>query len=361
MAVTNTYSKTFSINIEVDKSSLEIFQKDINNTLKSIQSDSKDSTFKAFSGNATKEYTEIQSNLKKLESLKLKISKISLLGDTKENREMYNAMLKAKKDLEASIGSSSSGSIATHDANRKLMFSEIKTKAIEVIKAIGVKLSDTIKSVVTDAFSSITDMASYNLSSSLTINSAARQQALKYGLSDSENYAFSRVKSEMGISSDEDLFYMNEAQQERFAERMGYYSNKYDELQQSGLGQSIQEFQIEFSEFKEEMTMGVAKFFVDNKETIKSVLQGAMKAFEAIITAVGWLSKFFGNSTSSSTTEQASTANEILKNVSSIVNKTNNNNVNMSPSYNFYGNENASKIEETQRMLYEQLYAAYNQ
>ena len=366
----NEYLKTYKIEVQLEPSNTQQFQKEINDVLGKISKDSKSTLDKATSDKITKEFTEYQENLRKIETLKSDIAKISLLGDTKENRELYESMVNALIELKEQAAGFEKGSIGESNKRKQQDKEEkesrkaaIKGAIEEIAQYAKNKLNNLVSSVIgfaKDAWDELTDMASYNLSNSLVINREAREQAMMYGLSDNQNYAFTRVKEEMGIQSDEDLFYMNEAQRERFAERMGYYTNKYDELQQSGLGETIQEFQIEFSEFKEEVIMDIAQFFVNNKDEIKTVLKGAMEFFEYATQALSWLISFLGKGKERSSTERVTAANEILKNIST-VSKTNNTNMNMSPQYNFYGNENSAKVEEIQRQQFEQLYKAYSQ
>ena len=352
----NSYTKTYKIELQIDPSSIDKFKKDIGDALKSIRNadnDIKD----GFLENIEKEFVEYQSNLKKIEMLKSDISKISLLGDTKENRALYNSMNKALKELKQSAGISEKGSIAHHEELRKKAIDEVKDFAKTKLKNLVSSIVDFAK----DAWNELSSMASYNLADSLIINPEARQQAMTYGLSPEQNYAFSKVKSEMGIQTDEDLFYMNEAQRERFAERIGYFTNKYTEAQESGIFKTIQEFQIEFTEFKEEVMMDIAQFFIENKDEIKLVLKGAIEFFKIITQSLLWLVSFFSGGKERTSSEKAAIANDILKNVSTVNTKTNNTNMNMSPQYNFYGNENSAKIEEIQRQQFEQLYKAYSQ
>lgn len=136
-------------------------------------------------------------------------------------------------------------------------------------------------------------VATFSTASSLITNSAAREQQLKYGLSASQNYAFTQAKEMLGIQGDEDLMYMNAAQRERFLSYMQRYSTWYDELEASGVLASIQEMQLEFKEFKQELAMEFLQWVAQNKDTIMACLRGIFEFIKAIASAVMSIVTFF--------------------------------------------------------------------
>ena len=218
-------------------------------------------------------------------------------------------------------------------------FKSFKNEGFKLLKKIGDSVVEFFKDLYNDAKQAIDEMASYNLGSSLVINSSAREQALKYGLSDAENYAFSKVKEEMGIQSEEDLFYMNESQRERFAERIGYYSNKYTELSNQDFFNSWQKYQIEMKEFKEEMVMDVAGFLVENKDTIKSFMKMGMDFMKTVVEILGWFMNALGSGERNDITRASATADIISSNSVSNINTQSVNQNN-----NYYGVDNSGSI-----------------
>lgn len=211
-----------------------------------------------------------------------------------------------------------------------------KDVAKQTFKKIGEDVGEYFKQVFESAIETLDEVASYNLGTSLSINSDARNQMLQYGLTEAQNYAFAKVKEEMGISSEEDLFYMNEAQQERFAERIGYYSDKYDSLNQSGFLQEWQNYQIEMKEFKEEMIMDVAQFLVDNKEPIQKFMQAGLSFMKTVVEILGWFTKNLGDGQRSESSRFNTTSDIIASHSVS-----NSSNVNVNQTNNFNG-ENSS-------------------
>lgn len=171
-------------------------------------------------------------------------------------------------------------------------------------EAVGEKVGQMISSAITKILTSYIDMwgdilkgaleefdrmSQYSLDTSLRVNSEAREQALMYGLSDAQNYALTRTKEEMGISSEEDMLMMTPAQQERFAERIGYYSDQYTQISNEGLFSKYEEYQAAVQEFQNEFQMEVIEFFAQNKDTIITVMNFIMDVMSALLDAVTWI------------------------------------------------------------------------
>lgn len=198
----------------------------------------------------------------------------------------------------------------------------IKDKLGDMLESIGDALTDFFKNTFNAAKERILDMASYDLENSLFTNSFARRQALKYGITDpAQNYALSQAMNELGMSSEEDLMFMNPAQQEKFAERMGYWSGKYTELANKDFFRTVQEFQLEWSEFKYGMELGMIEFFMQNKDTIKRVMEAGMQFMQGVLTLLSSILNFFQISRSDSQRHAASM--EIVRNYTSRTSTTN--------------------------------------
>lgn len=234
-------------------------------------------------------------------------------GTTKEDVDTLKKLREMLKELEESTKPKENESVV-----RKL----IKDKLCDMLESIGDALTDFFKETFKAAKERILDMASYDLANSLFTNASARQQALKYGITDpAQNYALSQAMRELGMSSEEDLMFMNPAQQEKFAERMGYWSGKYTELANKDFFRTVQEFQLEWSEFKYDMELGMIEFFMQNKDTIKQVMEVGMQFMEGVLTLLSSILDFFQISRSDSQRHAASM--EIVRNYTSRTNTTN--------------------------------------
>lgn len=151
---------------------------------------------------------------------------------------------------------------------------------------IGEKVSDYLESIYRQAKKTIEDISVYSLSSSYIVDSRARQQALQYGLSDTQNYAFTQTKQLLGISSDEDLFWLNSNQRSKFAELMEKESAVYDTMLSDGTLEGFQELKIDFAVLKQEYMASVVKFISENKDTIISFMNLGLNALQGILSVV---------------------------------------------------------------------------
>lgn len=204
---------------------------------------------------------------------------------------------------------------------------------------IGEKVANYLEKIYKQAKNTIDDISTYSLSTSYIIDSRARQQALQYGLSDTQNYAFTQTKQLLGISSDEDLFWLNSNQRAKFAELMEKESAIYDTMLSDGTLNGFQELKIDFAVLKQEYMASVVKFISENKDTIISFMNIGLNALQGILSVVSgifnvinalnplsdrfWFDRITGgsnttynitmnNSATASTKEQAENLTDIL-------------------------------------------------
>lgn len=292
MATDREYLKTIKLQVEADTSSA---QRELNKfkstTLAALLENTKDYD------QVTEKIKEEAKHLEEIRRLKEAITQIDRYGTEEMKQQLpllqeklnfytqpkagrINRLISGGK---LDIGGQISDFLGDKGILGNLALS-ITNKIVNVVKDGFRKLVDIAK----DAWTEIGNMAAYSLGTSIYQNASTREQALKYGLSDAENYAFSRTKSDLGLS-DEDLFWMNETQQERFSERIGYYTNKYNEFKKSGFFEKYEEFTLEYKEFKTELQMTFIKWIVDNKDIITSffkVAQSFMSVVASTLTSI---------------------------------------------------------------------------
>ena len=90
----------------------------------------------------------------------------------------------------------------------------------------------------------------------------------------------------LNIQSDEDLMYMNADQRNRLLAYMDKYANWYADLEASGVLEDIQEMQLEFEEFKQEIAMEFLQWVAENKETIMNAIRGIFEFIKFIANLV---------------------------------------------------------------------------
>ena len=221
------------------------------------------------------------------------------------------------------------------------------------------KWTDSLKNFLIgerdSVLSEFKDLASYSLSTSLKVNQSARDMALEYGLSDKENYAYAKTSKEMGISSVEDLYYLTPAQQERFAERIGYYSGKYEELANKDFFRNYEEYMATMSDFKEDLKMSIVQFIVENKDTIMNVMNFLMKATEVIMNTIAGIARFL-----SVKPTEAQTSSAISDSINNYSNSSKVTTVKVDNSFNGISLNDQTTISQSVQRANEQLIQALN-
>lgn len=166
---------------------------------------------------------------------------------------------------------------------------------LNALTGISVKVSNVFENILGDMSNFIKAASTSDFGTSLITSSSSRSQQLRYGLTGVQNFALSQTMSMLGISSEEDLMYMNTGQRSLFTSYMEKYINWYNEVSSSGVLQDIQLMQLDFKMFRQELALDLLNWISQNKDTI-------MDAVKATISAAKWIAeillniiKFFGN------------------------------------------------------------------
>lgn len=174
----------------------------------------------------------------------------------------------------------------------------------ESIDNVLAKAKDALVNVLKDAWSELDNILQYSLLS----NEHTRNLAFTYGFNASQAYGFDKAMGLMGLQSEEDIAYLNNAQREKFFNMMNGFSEKYASLYDEGFFDQYLDFQYEMAEFKEDVKLEIVQFFMDNKDLIKSGMKAIMKLAEGTLKALDWIVDFFkGNTRDSSDRVAAST------------------------------------------------------
>ncbi len=206
------------------------------------------------------------------------------IADLKKSNENIDSDIDTAKDKRSqSIGNTKT------QMNKYAAMAQAAEKVAGQLKKVASTLLKPFKDLASAIMSTVKEMldfksgvATYNTQGSLITNSTAREQQMKYGLTSSQNYAFTQAKSMLNIQSDEDLMYMNSEQRDKFLGYMERYSAWYDQLESSGVLADIQEMQLEFNEFKQEIAMEFLQWVAENKETIMGCIKGIFNFVKSI-------------------------------------------------------------------------------
>ena len=222
---------------------------------------------------------------------------------------------------------------------------DVATKMADGFTKMVDKAGQFFEQTIKNAIKELDNMLNYSqLSSSKT-----RDLAFGYGFSASQAYGWTNALKAVGLESEEDLFYANEQEMAQFREAFEKYSNYYTELYDSGFFEQLQEYQFEMYQFKKDMEMEVIRFFMNNKDTIKSGMKAIVTIASMLAQAFGWLVNLFDravNPTTASTADVVSQYNQTTN--SSVVN------ANVNNTFNGVSATDAAWLSNAGEMAYEQ-------
>lgn len=216
------------------------------------------------------------------------------------------------------------------------------------LATVGTDFAQSLKTLFKDSWAELNNMLKW---SRLT-NQEVRNQAFQYGFDPSQNYAFSKVSELMGISGLEDIAYMNQQQRGKFFEKFNEYSDRYAQLYDSGFFDTLEQYNWEMEEFKQDLQYSVIQFFVDNKDVIKGILKFLMSIMSGITAIANFLIK-----PARTQEEKLADARRILGVTTS--NTTNNNsNIRINNTFNGVSQQDRSWLQNAGTMTYEQFLRA---
>lgn len=208
-----------------------------------------------------------------------------------------------------------------------------------------------LQQTFSDAWKELKTMLSY---SQLT-SGRTRELAFGYGFNASQAYGFDKALGLLGIS-EEDMFYMNPQQKKQFQTLFSKYTEKYSRLYDGGFFERLQEFTVEFEDFKQEVMMEVVEFFMDNKQTIMIALKASMEFFEFTIKALGFIVQGLSGDYSKTNSQRDAATADIISSYSISNAKTIN--VKQDNTYHNVDNESKAWLQNSSNMSYQQIIAA---
>ena len=229
-------------------------------------------------------------------------------------------------------------------------------KLQDAMKDIGLQFKDVFNSIVSNfkiSMKDVIDEMKSMLEYSQLSSSKTRELAFGYGFSSSQAYGWEKALKAVGLNSEEDLYYANEQEMAQFREAFTKYSNQYSQLYDSGFFKTMQDYQFEMADFKNEMQLEVVKFFMDNKELIKTGMKGIMEISKVILQIFGWLVGVFGRGTQSDLASTSDIVNQYTQTSNS-----KNTNVSVSNTFNNVAKEDETWLANAGSMTYEQVIQA---
>ena len=160
---------------------------------------------------------------------------------------------------------------------------------------------------------SVTELNTLLQASRLT-DAQTRQTMFRYGFTQAEAYGYQKALGVTGVGSLEELLqFGTESERRLFQEAFTKYTNKYSELYDKGFFTQLLEYNAEMEQFKQDVTLEVVQFIVDNKNEIMLAMKAMIKLSEFTITALGWIVKHWGGGSALSESEKAAAASEAVR------------------------------------------------
>ena len=226
-----------------------------------------------------------------------------------ELRESINNLTDATKEEQDKLKKESNTSRLLEQVGKSKIVDNLSQKITNKLQSIGEEISDKIKETFEDAWRELDNILSYSRYSNST-----REQAFTYGFTPGENYAFSKAMSLMGLENEEDLWYMTDAQWNRFSSQFEKYTEKYNKLYDAGFFNAYEEYTWSIEELKEDLQLSVMQFFVDNKDLITTSLEAIVDVSSFVIDTLGSILKFFSSNPDRTEAQRAADIAQIMNN-----------------------------------------------
>lgn len=317
------------------------------------------------------EDSEILNELKKeLEDIKEEAEKLGLKED--DNGDYQRRSSKNKDEDQATDDEEEQSDFGSGWKDAKQSWAAEHTAAVYGKKAFD-KMADsienfkdkaleTLKKFAEDALEELEEMASWDVFGSTKYNKDASEMYMSYGLQGADAYAMNKALEATGIDDIETyltdpMVRGNQALLDAFDEQYEIAKKQYKEDLE--IAKAYQEFQREFDVFKRELKKSLIDFFMDNKDTIMTILKFLMKSMQFLVDLVGDIVSFFGGNTAKDRNDEQrqSDMNELLgvTNNSTISYDNRSNNVNVNNTYNGVGKVDQGMLQNVGQMTYQQI------
>lgn len=283
----SSYTKSVELSIKLPHDARESIRHDVQSALQNIGIGAPKLTHEAKSA-LVKQLGELQQKDYFSQSMKGTLSTLRGMEQTKEVREAIAEITKTLKEA---------GIDVEKEENKKKL-EDAKKNFGEFAKDAAEKLWDKFSDFVSDIGDLMGEILQ-NISSSFTTSyrysSKEWETYSNYGLSGAQGYAMREAMSRMNLSSLEDYYKMvsmNPESADRFNELFEKYEKQYE--QNKELAEEVQKFQEEWTDFKEEIATDFLKWFSENKDTVKAVMEFGLTVLKGLAEIIGDIINFFG-------------------------------------------------------------------
>lgn len=382
---TDSYVKSLRIKFEADDVSYKKIENDMNE-LSKLDLFSKDDA-KAIA-NELKEFETLKNQIASIENTLDMISDVDndIANKTRDNLEKELEKLKKqlkdkqrtkpeeqnRKDLQkeilSSIGdgfSSFGDALSNTDNALGKTFGKFMSGTGDLFENASKLFSgnfDSLNDILTSALKSLGSLLASGfdeleniLNFSQLSDANTRDLMMRYGFSNSEAYGYTKAMNALGFESEEDLMYADQLELELFRKSFEKYSGKYNELYNSGMFDSMQEFNTQMEEFKEDVKLEVVDFFMNNQDTIRAAMKGIISLAEFAITALGKIVQWLNPDARTSDSQKAANTASIISNYSNVNSGTN---VSIDNTFNNVAKSDQTWLAHAGQLTYEQIIRA---
>ena len=382
---TDSYVKSLRIKFEADDVSYKKIENDMNE-LSKLDLFSKDDA-KAIA-NELKEFETLKNQISSIENTLDMISDVDndIANKTRDNLEKELEKLKKqlkdkqrikpekqnRKDLQkeilSSIGdgfSSFGDALSNTDNALGKTFGKFMSGTEDLFENASKLFSgnfDSLNDILTSALESLGSLLASGfdeleniLNFSQLSDANTRDLMMRYGFSNSEAYGYTKAMNTLGFKSEEDLMYADQQELELFRKSFEKYSGKYNELYDSGMFDSMQEFNTQMEEFKEDVKLEVVDFFMNNQDTIRAAMKGIISLAEFTITALGKIVQWLNPDARTSDSQKAANTASIISNYSNVNSSTK---VSIDNTFNNVAKSDQTWLAHAGQLTYEQIIKA---
>lgn len=228
-----------------------------------------------------------------------------------------------------------------------------RVKELEgLVSNVTSKSLDKLKSILDDALDELSDITKY----SRMTDAEVRELKLGYGFSSSQAYGYDKAMGMLGIGSMEDLMWADSQQLAQFRRLFEKYSNYYEETMTPEYVEKQLEYQVAMEEFKLDLQNSVISFFLENQDTIMSLMDLSIDFMKFVTMALGNILKAFSNGGRSENARDRETSSIL----SSYTSNTKNTNINQTNNFNNVSKQDQTWLQNSSQLAYKQLVEQYN-
>lgn len=300
------YVEELLLKVKTDKSELEKIQKNFDDlkVTELLSPEAKKELEQAYKSN--------EERLLKLKEIEKEIAAIkNLTGSAADEalEKLQEAYAQLKGELDANTKQTKTSSVGD------VLKNGVKQGLVDAGKKAWSAIEDFAKDTFKQAVEMMKEIAQYTDNSRIFSEEAANLK-LTYGLEGGEAYSLQKALQDVGLSGvDEYLekgWMLSQEQKDYLEEQLNMYRLSYEQDREIAL--SFQEFEVEWSQFKKEMSVELIHFFMENKDTIKTTMKVLMDFMEVGLQFFSWFMGLYSQDDTRSDYERNKATSDILNN-----------------------------------------------